>query len=228
MKITNEKTLLAVIYSCIIFVGCVKEDNNIKPTIMFLQPQNNSEILEDSVLRIIVVPNDEDGSISEIELFLDEKLLKCLTVTPYQFDWDPDIQDIGLHVLKAVAYDDKNAKGESELQINIGDYREFITGDYNGIQVNTIMGLSPIYGSYHDTSTVTVTISMSQIDSIVDLDFTPDYPYENIPFKYTMGSLFSIEMYHSPYLKIINDSLYYKHRPGLGPSWTEVFAKKIE
>ncbi|MGB6037660.1 MAG: Ig-like domain-containing protein [Cryomorphaceae bacterium] len=216
--------IIIFIIFCAAIISCKKEDNNLNPSVRFSEPQDNSSILEDSTLRISLIPMDDDGNISKVDLLLDNSLLSTLTVSPYQFYWNPTKEDIGLHKFKAIAYDDNNSLGESEIQITILDYRDSITGDYTGIRVDTHWGGDAFI---LDTSLVDISVLLSELDSIVDIDFTPDYYYESISFKYENNNLTSLEWYHSPYMKIQNDSLYYEHQAGLGPNYTEFFAQRV-
>ncbi|HOG19380.1 MAG TPA: hypothetical protein PKW37_02935 [Salinivirgaceae bacterium] len=106
----------------------------------------------------------------------------------------------------------------------IEDYREKIAGDYVGIQVDT-RWINTTVGYTHDTSDVTITLTLSKQDSIVDIAFNPPY-YYNFSFKYTGDRLISTTDFHPPTLNLKNDSLYFKHQAGLGPIWMECFCKK--
>ncbi len=109
--------------------------------------------------------------------------------------------------------------------IETSDYREKITGKYIGIRIDTYW-VDTIVGYGRDTSNVTITVTPAEQDSIVDITFTPPYSNENFSFKYVNNKLISTSDYHPPALKINNDSLYFRHQPGLGPYWIECFCKK--
>lgn len=105
------------------------------------------------------------------------------------------------------------------------DYREEITGNYEGIEVTTYW-VDTVVGYGHDTSNVEVALTASKLDSIVDIHFNPSYSNLDFSFIYKDGELISTTSYHAPTLIINNGSLYFKHQPGLGPVWTEIFAQK--
>jgi hypothetical protein len=107
------------------------------------------------------------------------------------------------------------------------DYRDIVIGDYSGIRVNTYW-IDTIVGFGHDTSTIILTLAKSNVDSIIDISFNPDYSNEEFSFKLYDGQFVSTTYYHPPILKLTNDSLYFKHQAGLGPIWTECFTKKIQ
>jgi hypothetical protein len=108
---------------------------------------------------------------------------------------------------------------------NVKDYREKVIGEYTGIRVDTYW-IDTIVGYGHDTTNVTLILKISQLDSIVDIDFIPPYSVEEFSFKYINEQFISTSNYHPPTLILANDSLYFKHQPGLGPIWTEMFTKK--
>lgn len=107
------------------------------------------------------------------------------------------------------------------------DYRDIVIGDYNGIRVNTYW-IDTIVGFGYDTSNIILTLTKSEMDSIIDLSFNPDYSIEDFSFKFENGQFISTAYYHPPILKLTNDNLYFKHQAGLGPIWTECFTKKIQ
>lgn len=107
----------------------------------------------------------------------------------------------------------------------LADYRDAVVGDYAGISVNTYWGGN---GFNYDTSSVMLMITKSDRDSIVDLRLMPKYFADYFVFAFEAATFKSPLVYHPPVLKISNDSLYFKHQPGLGPNWTECFATKIE
>jgi len=109
----------------------------------------------------------------------------------------------------------------------IKDYKESVIGTYSGIEVTTYW-IDTIVGYGHVTSNVilTLTLTMSGLDSVIDLRFNPAYSNGAFSFKFKNG-LFSPTTYsHPPILELSKDSLYFRHQPGLGPYWTECFTKK--
>jgi hypothetical protein len=105
------------------------------------------------------------------------------------------------------------------------DYRDPITGTYSGIEVITYWVDSNI-GFGRDTSEILITLSKSELDSIIDISFDPSYTNDDFSFKYNDGEFKSTTYYHPPTLTLTDDSLYFWHQPGLGPVWMECFTKK--
>lgn len=109
----------------------------------------------------------------------------------------------------------------------ITDYRDIVTGDFNGIRVNTYW-IDTVVGMGYDTSSIILTLTKSELDSIIELSFNPEYSTENFFFEFKDEEFTSTTNYHPPTLKLTNDSLYFWHMPGLGPYWTRCFTKKIQ
>jgi hypothetical protein len=107
------------------------------------------------------------------------------------------------------------------------DYRDSIIGDYIGFSVTT-RWIDTIVGYGHDTSGVKISLMKSELDSIINTSFNPSFSSQNFSFKYSGGQFISTTLYHPPVLTSFNDSLYFKHQPGLGPIWTECFAQKTK
>lgn len=93
------------------------------------------------------------------------------------------------------------------------------TGDYSGIKV--LNSWSQTTGFTKDSSNVVLSLNKI-VGSKVKLSFNN----LNYTFKYKNGSFSSTEDGHAPTLEIINDSLYFRYQAGLGPIYTQCFAKK--
>lgn len=117
----------------------------------------------------------------------------------------------------------KKEESNSSTVSNNSDYRNPIIGTYKGVRVNTSWN-----GSYFkkDSSDITIKITKSNIDSLIDLNFNPTTTSSST-FKYTNNNTFvCTSNYHPPTLNISNDSLFYHHQEGLGPIWYDCYAKK--
>ena len=91
------------------------------------------------------------------------------------------------------------------------DYRDDITGEYEGIRVDTYW-VDTVVGFGHDTSGVLIDLTKSDSDSIIDISFNPPYSSEDFSFTYTDGQFIPTTGYHPPVLTLKNDSLYFMHQ----------------
>jgi|GEM_PF-3220359 len=105
-------------------------------------------------------------------------------------------------------------------------YFQHIMGDYGGIRVNTHW-VDTVVGYAHDSSAIVISLIDEGHDSVVSLAFNPPYASEQFSYAFSQGVLIPLSHYHPAVLSISNDSLYFRHQPGLGPYWTECFAFKL-
>ena len=144
---------LSICSILIVAFGCRKDNPNINPSIKFLQPNSNLIIEKDTVLSVLVEPDDPDGDIDRIEFYFNDSLINTLTDEPFQFDWNIVAPgNIGIHTLKAIVFDDENATGEAVITIEIRDFRNKYYGDFyfTTIKENWIEDQPTIYDTiYH-------------------------------------------------------------------------------
>ena len=152
MKLTS----ILIFFILFAFSSCDKEivepQINQTPTIKFLEPPNNLIILCDTILPIILEPNDSDGNIKKVDLFINNVKVKTFFNQPYHFNWDEaKIDNIGTFLFKAIVYDDKDSTGVDSININIVDGRIKYLGKYNFkiVKENWIMGTPSVYDTSH-------------------------------------------------------------------------------
>ncbi|MFT5337820.1 MAG: hypothetical protein ACI9YL_001832 [Luteibaculaceae bacterium] len=127
---TFFKSSVALLMVSMIF-GCQKEQTQTKPFIRFIQPQNDLVAEGDSTMRIILEAGDENGSISKVELFINEEMVKVFDSIPYLYDWlDLKEANPGILTLKAKAYNNKGEVGEAYREMMYVDYRSKFLGNY--------------------------------------------------------------------------------------------------
>ncbi len=129
MKTSNKTPLLFILLSILFVFSCRKD--NIKPSVKFIQPQNNLIITQDTSLTITVDANDIDGDIKKVELFINGILVKEFTSPPYQYEWmDAKLENEGTYIIKAIAYDNNDAINEAKISITIKDFRSKYLGNF--------------------------------------------------------------------------------------------------
>jgi len=107
------------------------EEVNKNPTVEFVGLYNDVLIEKDTLLRILFLPLDIDGKIDKVEIYINGDLVESFISSPYQYDWPITIvEDIGLYLIKAIAYDDKGAQGVDSISLKIQDYRTKFCGDF--------------------------------------------------------------------------------------------------
>lgn len=111
-----KRNLLVLIVIIISFmVGCKKE--NKEPVCSM--DSFNTYLDKEDIQLVSIYPQDEDGKIVKVELYLDDKLLVSITTPPYTYSLDPSLYEVGKHVLEAIAYDDNGATASDSFEFYI-------------------------------------------------------------------------------------------------------------
>ncbi len=94
---------------------CDSDPDNQPPMSSMTSPANNNQYSVGDLVSIVAAANDPDGQVTQVEFFINGQSMSVDTVVPYEFSWTA-VE--GNHQLRAVATDDKNATGESNI-VNI-------------------------------------------------------------------------------------------------------------
>jgi len=122
-----KKSILAIITSSIIILSffaifsCEEEETNHEPTCSIISPVQDSTILKGEIVIITADADDEDGNLKEVRFYINNTGVSSTSTFPYTYRWNTSEVDLGIHSLKAEAVDDKNAKSESSITIEIID-----------------------------------------------------------------------------------------------------------
>ena len=92
---------------------------NKPPTCSISNPQNNAQFNMDEAISVTVVAEDSDGTIAEVQLYIDDVGHSLKTEFPYNFVINAGELTPGTHTLKAVAKDDYGAKADATVSISI-------------------------------------------------------------------------------------------------------------
>ena len=101
--------------------------DNLKPLVSFTNPTNNQNFPVGTNLYVKVDASDQDGSIKNVELYLNNQLVRKESIAPYEWgdpaqNNDPLLQNLqaGTYTLKAIATDNKDATSETSITITVG------------------------------------------------------------------------------------------------------------
>jgi len=119
MHIKKHVRLVIIAAFSIILMNCSKEEENKVPIAEIVKPSDNDTIQVGDVLTIRANADDKDGNIAEVRFFVNEIGLGSSTVFPYEYIWDTRDEELGSHVVKVVAKDDKGASAEDEISVFI-------------------------------------------------------------------------------------------------------------
>ena len=110
---------------------------NLEPKVEFTWPLSTSVSPD---LGVEVIASDEDGTIAEVRLFIDEQLVRAELEKPYEWgllndeNEDPSLLGLatGEHTLRAEALDDKGAGGVATLSVRVRETTMEISGNHVG------------------------------------------------------------------------------------------------
>jgi hypothetical protein len=142
------------IFVILSIIGCKREKSNMPPRILFTQPVGNIVLTSDSVLTFVVDAFDDDGSIVKVEFFVNGTVAHTVTAIPYQYSWnDATLNNLGVHTIKATAYDNEGATSDAEITVEMLDSRQIWVGnfEFNVFTENWMMGQATNYDTtiYH-------------------------------------------------------------------------------
>lgn len=93
---------------------CVVEPENIDPIVYITSPVDDS-VVNTSSVTVNATATDADGTISKVEFYLNGVLKTTDTSSPYSAS--VGTLNVGSNLIKVVAYDNKNAKKETSINI---------------------------------------------------------------------------------------------------------------
>ncbi len=114
--------LLLSISSMVFFLANCGEDDeepNKPPTVNITSPSNNADIEKGETVQITVTASDNDGSISNVKIFIDNVEEDSFNSPPYSVSVSTADAEVGQHTLKAVATDNGGLTATDQITVNI-------------------------------------------------------------------------------------------------------------
>ncbi len=130
---------------------------NAQPSISFIRPNNNQTLTAPGNLTVDVNASDSDGSISNVRLFINNRLVRQENSAPY--DWglaaqnDSQLKNLspGTYTLRAVATDNGGATREVSRRITVSNPNDglcdFTRLNGGGIDIGSGLGRTFIVGN---------------------------------------------------------------------------------
>jgi uncharacterized protein (TIGR02145 family) len=98
--------LLVTVSFAITLSGCKKEENqNQLPTCNISYPQNGDIIIHGTSVTVSAEAEDSDGSIAEVNFYVDGVSKGSVSSFPYNYEWNTTDETTGNHIIKIIAYD---------------------------------------------------------------------------------------------------------------------------
>ena len=165
------KNLIFIILLSLIFLSCSvdnpSEPSSYSPEISITSPTNGLVLNKGEVLTVNVEADDEDGTINEVRLYIDNLGIESDATFPYQFSIQTENLNYGLHNIKVIAEDNDGNESSDSLAIDIYTPIMFdrTYGSENITSGNSILKLTDGYIVLGSTGDSTNTdISLMKID----------------------------------------------------------------
>lgn len=116
---THTQTIMkySLLISCLsLLISC---SENELPSCKISQPSDNKIFSTGENISVIVEAEDTDGTINEVEIFIDTTYLESTNQKPYEFSLSTSSLGAGTFTIKAVAKDNELAESDDEIQITI-------------------------------------------------------------------------------------------------------------
>ncbi len=115
LKAVAQDNVGASSESTIVFT--VGDQQNIPPSLQFLNPTNGQRFDENETVTVNIAADDTDGEVTEVRLYRDNQLVNTDNSSPYQ--WTLSNLPLGTAILRAVAIDDRGVSNERTITIYV-------------------------------------------------------------------------------------------------------------
>lgn len=142
----SQITVISLIVLCILVFQACKEEENQAPDCEINAPSNGEEFLMGEVVPISVSANDPDGTIAEVEFFIDNVSKGSVNNSPYSYEWDTNGESLGNHTIKAISVDNEGASTRDEIIVDL------VEVELSAFTANPTMGDAPLIVQFTDQS----------------------------------------------------------------------------
>ena len=97
----------------------IKKPENTAPLCKITAPANNSAHNKGSDITILAEASDKEGSVENVDLYIDNKLFSTDNTSPYSFVFKTDTCTKNSYEIKAVAIDESNLKTSDSVKVSI-------------------------------------------------------------------------------------------------------------
>jgi uncharacterized protein (TIGR02145 family) len=133
--------LILFLIATIINTSCDNESSsNSNPTCFITAPADGDEFGLGFPVEITVDSEDEDGSIVEVRYYIDDKGIGSSDNFPYSYIWNTSGEELGTHIIKAKAFDNKGGSQEYEINISLITTNSFLDSRDNEIYLSVLIG----------------------------------------------------------------------------------------
>ena len=142
-------TLKAVSVILFILLTACKEEENVAPTVNLVTPLDGDIIMKGGIVPVKAMAEDEDGTIVEINIYVEGKEVAAAEATTLVYDWNTADLEVGVYVVSALTRDDQDASdaanhwvlldtpGGFNPDLNYGSVNDVEGNSYGTIEIGT-------------------------------------------------------------------------------------------
>lgn len=105
----------------ILLWSCSEKENK-APTVEIVNPPDESILLKGDIVPIKAMADDEDGSITELSIYVEGEVVGTAESSSYVYNWNTADLDVGVYVLSATALDDGDKSDAVNITILMSTY----------------------------------------------------------------------------------------------------------
>ena len=106
---------MLLVFSLVYIIGCEKE--NTPPTCKIISPSHGANYYVGELVTISVEAEDEDGTLEDGKIYINNFEVTSATKFPFNYDWDTEGEVDGIIKIKVRVKDDDGATAEDEISI---------------------------------------------------------------------------------------------------------------
>ena len=101
----------------LLFTACEEEVEKVGPKVEITNPQNGETLLQGDVIPIKAIAEDEDGTITEVRIYIEGEVVSTSEQSTYIYNWETEGYEVGEYVLSALALDDDEQYSSDNITI---------------------------------------------------------------------------------------------------------------
>lgn len=112
-----QSSLGLILFALLLF-NCNKDENE-KPVISIVSPENGHSVYKGDSIEIIVNANDPDGLIETVDFIIDDNHVYQSKIAPYKYVWHTGKVKGGLHHVSVIATDNNDVSEFDEINLEV-------------------------------------------------------------------------------------------------------------
>ena len=109
---------LKVVYMIpFILLSACSEEEKVAPTVEIVNPRDGETLMQGDVVPVKAMADDEDGSITELSIFVEGEEVGTSETSTYIYNWNTADLEVGGYILSAVAIDDDDKSGATNIMV---------------------------------------------------------------------------------------------------------------